>query len=385
MTSPAVSFVVPCYKLAHYLPECVNSILAQTFRDFEIIIMDDCSPDDTPAVARSFNDPRITHVRNEPNLGHVRNYNKGVSLARGRYIWLISADDRLSSPRVLERYVNCLEANPRVAYAFCPAIALEDGRENGIVDWSSWPGATDRILGPAEVLRRAAHCCSACSPTAMYRRDLLAAVGGYLVDLPRTNDWFFWAALSLRHDAAWFAEPMVCYRLHAANMEKTMEQEQAEIFHDEMVSTRWRIKAEAAKAGVPGVQAEFQLGLALIYTSLLVQKRVNDWPHGRTWAAVEQEVRAKAAGADEAAEILRLIQARLPAALATGWLSAGLRHHEAGRLAAAAAAFRSAAAGPRSLKARAYLAAVQLQRACGFNLVASLKNLRRRLHRAPAR
>src|ERR1700720_3711793 len=89
LMKPRVTFVVPCYKLAHLLPECVNSILSQSYQDFEVLIMDDCSPDDTPEVARSFNDPRVQHIRNEPNLGHLRNYNKGISLARGEYIWLI--------------------------------------------------------------------------------------------------------------------------------------------------------------------------------------------------------------------------------------------------------------------------------------------------------
>src|SRR3954451_17652801 len=107
--NPTVSFVVPCYKLSHLLADCVSSILAQTYGDFEVLIMDDCSPDDTPAVAQSFGDSRVQHIRNEANLGHLRNYNKGVQLARGKYIWLISADDKLRKPHVLENYVQVLE------------------------------------------------------------------------------------------------------------------------------------------------------------------------------------------------------------------------------------------------------------------------------------
>src|SRR6267378_796708 len=118
-THPKVSFVVPCYRLAHLLPECINSILSQTFVDFEILIMDDCSPDDTPKVAQSFQDPRVRHVRNEPNLGHLRNYNKGIDLALGKYVWLISADDYLRRPYVLRRYIDLLDRHPHVGYAFC--------------------------------------------------------------------------------------------------------------------------------------------------------------------------------------------------------------------------------------------------------------------------
>src|ERR1700754_1046169 len=101
--NPKVTFFVPCYNLAHLLPECINSILAQTYGDFEVLIMDDCSPDNTAEVARSFRDPRVQHVRNPENLGHLKNYNKAIAMARGAYIWLISADDKLRTPYVLER------------------------------------------------------------------------------------------------------------------------------------------------------------------------------------------------------------------------------------------------------------------------------------------
>src|ERR1700757_2148167 len=75
MDTPAVSFVVLCYKLAHLLPECLNSILSQSFGDFEVLIMDDCSPDNTEEVTKSFRDPRVKYVRNAQNLGFLRNEN----------------------------------------------------------------------------------------------------------------------------------------------------------------------------------------------------------------------------------------------------------------------------------------------------------------------
>src|SRR5215831_9756912 len=78
--SPLVSIVIPCYKHAHFLPQCVNSVLRQTYQDYEILIMDNRSPDNTPEVARSFNDFRVKHIRNEENIGHIRNFNKGISI-----------------------------------------------------------------------------------------------------------------------------------------------------------------------------------------------------------------------------------------------------------------------------------------------------------------
>ena len=79
--------------------------------------MDDRSPDNTPEVAQSFNDARVQWIRNERNLGHIANFNKGITLARGAYIWLISADDRLRKDDALERFVGVLDAHPGVGYS----------------------------------------------------------------------------------------------------------------------------------------------------------------------------------------------------------------------------------------------------------------------------
>src|SRR5207249_476102 len=132
ITRPLVSFVVPCYNLAQYLTDCLDSVLAQSFTDFEVLIMDDCSPDDTPRVAAAFTDNRVSHIRHETNLGHMQNYNVGIERARGKYLWLLSADDRLRSREVLKRFVDILEADDSVTFAFCSGLTVtSDGREGG--------------------------------------------------------------------------------------------------------------------------------------------------------------------------------------------------------------------------------------------------------------
>jgi glycosyltransferase involved in cell wall biosynthesis len=97
--------------------------------------MDDCSPDNTSEVAQSFQDPRVKHIRNDPNLGHLCNYNKGIALARGKYIWLISADDYLFCDYVLEKYVDLLDEHPNVGYTFCPAVSTGSDVDKGLKDW----------------------------------------------------------------------------------------------------------------------------------------------------------------------------------------------------------------------------------------------------------
>jgi len=246
--SPKVSFVVPCYKLAHLLPECVESILAQTHRNLEVLIMDDCSPDDTSAVARSFNDARVRHVRNDPNLGHLRNYNKGISLASGDYIWLISADDRLRRPYVVQRYVAAMEANPRLGYAFCTGMSLQDGRETGIVGWADLQ-RPDGILGGRQFLRRLLESNCVLAPAGLVRRECYERIGTFPTDLPFAGDWYLWCIFALYYDVAYFAEPMVNYREHSASMTDAMIGKDIRLLARDDQEVRWRILERLEQEG----------------------------------------------------------------------------------------------------------------------------------------
>jgi glycosyltransferase involved in cell wall biosynthesis len=170
MQNPVVSFVVPCYKLAHLLPQCINSILAQSFHDIEVLIMDDSSPDNTAEVANSFCDSRVRYVRNEANLGPLRNYNKGINLSRGKYVWLISADDYLRQPYVLDRYVKLLEAHPQVGYTFCPGFRVRNGAETELVEYSVYSNR-DKIVDGRVFLTKLLNGNIVLAPSALVRRQ----------------------------------------------------------------------------------------------------------------------------------------------------------------------------------------------------------------------
>src|SRR5688572_8994109 len=207
MPQPTVSFIVPCYRLGHLLRENVESILAQDYDDFEVLIMDDCSPDDTPAVAQSFSDPRVIHVRNESNLGHLENYNYGISLARGRYIWLISADDYLRRPYVLGRYVGLLNTHPKVGYVFCSGIGVRDKQETGILKYSACSDR-NRIFTGREFLRKQLRQNMVLAASGLVRRECYEQLGGFPLDMPWAGDWYLWCLFALYYDVAYFAEAM---------------------------------------------------------------------------------------------------------------------------------------------------------------------------------
>lgn len=112
--SPLVSVIIPVYNAGEYLRPAIESILQQTLQDFELIIIDDCSRDDSLAVARSYeSDPRVTVLANETNRGRSYADNRAAEHARGRYIAKMDADD-LARPERLQRQIDFLEQKPAV-------------------------------------------------------------------------------------------------------------------------------------------------------------------------------------------------------------------------------------------------------------------------------
>lgn len=132
---PRVSVGVPVYNGERYLAEALDSLLAQTFEDFEIIISDNASTDGTADIAREYAaaDERIRYYRNETNLGSTRNYNQTIALARGEYFRWAAADD-LSGPEFLASCIDALDRNDDLVLAY-PRTQLIDGEGRIISDY----------------------------------------------------------------------------------------------------------------------------------------------------------------------------------------------------------------------------------------------------------
>jgi glycosyltransferase involved in cell wall biosynthesis len=272
MSEPKVTFVIPCYKLAHLLAECVNSVLAQTFGDFEILIMDDASPDHTAEVARSFTDPRVRHIRNDPNLGHLRNYNKGIGMARGKYVWLISADDYLRSPKILERYVQLMEREPRVGFCYCPGIGVKHGKETRLLDYTVH-GAGDRVTPGHELLKHLLYRNTILAPSGLARKECYEKLGLFPLDMPWAGDWYIWGLFALHYDVGYFAEPMVCYREHELSMTTKLWRENVVGCVEEDVAVPWAIKRKADAAGFKEVARDCLRAVARTYSDSMLFAR----------------------------------------------------------------------------------------------------------------
>ncbi len=196
-----VSIVLPTYKRARVLPHAIGSVLAQTYANWELIVVDDNSPDDTAQVVAGFTDPRIRYMRNDPNLKLPRALNRGFSLARGDYLtW--TSDDNLYAPRAIEAMVGRLrQGDCDLVYADYWLFSQDD--------------AAGRPLDPqvdclpdTVQLDKGNHM-GACF---LYTRRLYEAVGDYDPELFLVEDYDYFIRASKRFRFAHIAEPLYYFR-----------------------------------------------------------------------------------------------------------------------------------------------------------------------------
>ncbi|AUT01576.1 glycosyl transferase [Nostoc sp. CENA543] len=122
--TPLVSVITPTYNRPDYLKAALTSAVRQTYRHIEIIVSDNCSPENPQAIVESFNDPRIRFSRNTTNLGMFGNTIKAFKMARGKYVASLLDDDMWEAD-FLEKLVPPLEANPNLALAFCDHYVID--------------------------------------------------------------------------------------------------------------------------------------------------------------------------------------------------------------------------------------------------------------------
>lgn len=127
-TTPRVSICMPTFNYARYLPEAIESVLSQDYSDFELLVIDDCSQDDTITVVQAYADAdqRIVFSVNERNLGMVENWNHCLGKARGEYVKFLFGDDMLSRPDALRSMVACLDSDKDISLVGSPRNLIDD-------------------------------------------------------------------------------------------------------------------------------------------------------------------------------------------------------------------------------------------------------------------
>lgn len=198
---PQVSVIIPNYNHAPYLKQRVESVLAQTFEDFELIILDDKSTDNSREVLDGYRQhPKVTHlIYNTTNSGGPFNqWKKGIDLALGKYIWIAESDD-WCEPNLLQTLVNGLDNNPTCVLAFAQSYTING--DNDIQQVSAYPKLQDVINGRSYIKEYLSASCSIWNASAvLFKKEAYQNISPRYTTFKMSGDWAFYIEMLTKGD-----------------------------------------------------------------------------------------------------------------------------------------------------------------------------------------
>jgi glycosyltransferase involved in cell wall biosynthesis len=218
MSNPKVTVAIPTCNRARYLGEAIQSVMAQTFADFTLLVLDNASDDDTLAVVTSFSDSRILYIRHESNIGIVANWNEAVERCTGEYLVILGDDDKLL-PEFLSRSVAVLNSDACVGFTFCHCNKVNE-RGEFIRLWGYDFPPAGFLTGHDYLVQTVQYgCCLTNSSTVILRRSVFDTVGLFEERLAHnTFDFNMWIRIASAFDTFFIDAVLVDYRLHAGQM-----------------------------------------------------------------------------------------------------------------------------------------------------------------------
>ncbi len=223
MNNPLVSVIVPNYNHAKYLDERIQSVLNQTYQNFELIILDDCSSDDGASKAvieRYRGNPHVSLIiYNEVNSGSTfKQWNKGMELAKGELIWIAESDDKCEST-LLDTLVGQFQKDSNCVLAYCISILFNDAGE--IIGQSGKPGCDLGMTG-IDFIRN--HMCIGNAiwnaSSALFKREIALGIDKQYTAFRGAGDRLFWVEIAERGNVAIANKPLNLFRQHSDNSTK---------------------------------------------------------------------------------------------------------------------------------------------------------------------
>ena len=212
---PEISVIIPSYNNAPYIGKAIESILNQSFTDFEVIVIEDCSTDNSREVINSYmeQDSRIHVIHHEKNKGVAAARNSGIQAAKGEFIAILDADDEFLPTRLQLLYEKIIK-EPNIALVHSDIFVVNEQKK---IKWviKGEPIYSEEYI-PGEVLRRRG--CHLGQP--LMRKACMELVGLYDETLPGAEDYDLYHRLTHHYPVAYVQEPLYLYRLHETNATK---------------------------------------------------------------------------------------------------------------------------------------------------------------------
>ncbi|MDA7926715.1 glycosyltransferase [Verrucomicrobiales bacterium] len=211
-----LSVILPAYNAERHLAEAVRSVLAQSFSDFELIVINDGSSDRTADIIREIDDSRIRLIQHDQNSGLIAVLNEGISLAKGRFIARMDADDICEISR-FEEQLAYFEANPNVGVLGTAIKIIDDEGRGGKV--------FEMPLLPEEIEWALPLFCPVAHPSVMMRADIIREAGGYSSSAELAEDYELWGRMAKETAIANLSSPLLKLRKHPESVTSSRVQE----------------------------------------------------------------------------------------------------------------------------------------------------------------
>lgn len=283
--TPTVSVVMAAKNYARFLPAAVESVLAQTVADWELLVVDDGSSDHTPDAVRPFlHDSRVRYFRSD-RLGQPRAKNLGIGLSRGAFVAFLDADDAWQ-PTKLERQLAVFRERPDVGVVFCRRSLIDEEGKAVVRPGQARPLARGRVLNEMFVQN------FVCFSSVVVRREVFAHVGGFDPQWDLAIDYDLWLRVAKHHAFDHVDEELVLYRTGHGNLSKKVSDRVATALS---IMHRAESRSGVADAVPAGRIAEgyastcrtigYVVRAAEPATAATWYLRALRWPHGRLASA----------------------------------------------------------------------------------------------------
>jgi len=227
---PKVTVIIPNYNHARFLQQRIQSVLNQTYQDFEVIYLDDASTDNSNEVFASFaDDQRVRAIYNETNSGSpFKQWNKGIRQATGEYIWIAESDD-YADEKLLATLVDRLDRYPQAGLAYAQSWAVDkSGKVGG--SWLTWTDGLDKERWQHDFVANGQEECRKFlvfrntipnASAVLLRRNVYEKTGFADATLRLNGDWLQWIKMLLISDLVFVAQPLNYFRTHNRSVRHT--------------------------------------------------------------------------------------------------------------------------------------------------------------------
>ena len=219
--NPLVSICIPCFNFEKTIVQAIESAISQTYDNIEIIIVDDCSSDNSYEIVKNISDSRIKLYKNEKNLGMSQNWNKCVTYASGEYVHFLHGDDILLSDSINKK-VNAAVSNDNIVLVFCATeIINSDNKTLMIRRYKNKDVMIEgKKIAYESLFKRNIY---GEPSNVLFRRDAFNVVGGFCTSLKYATDWDLWLEISSIGNVYYINSVLSKYRVSNSNVTSSLK------------------------------------------------------------------------------------------------------------------------------------------------------------------